>query len=255
MNDPIIITGFQRSGTTAVAYALHKIFCNIINESGIMKTALGEMISMTDRLGEHIQWRFDEPDLFMDTDISDYIKKLYMKLLDSEAHSVHFTKDYKDDMKTSIIDHALREPAHYDYWGDKITNAAHMVPVIKEIFPDAKIIYVLREPLEAIASNLRLGWINSLGNAWSMWMTEFIEYRQWMHSIPHLIVRQKELLESPQKVASDMSKFLDFQFLGRDFGAFVYKGNKPDRVTTNPADYFVSVPNEMMELVELARGL
>ena len=85
MNDPIIITGFQRSGTTAVAYALHKIFCNIINESGIMKTALGEMISMTDRLGEHIQWRFDEPDLFMDTDISDYIKKLYMKLLDSEA--------------------------------------------------------------------------------------------------------------------------------------------------------------------------
>lgn len=255
MDDPIIITGFQRSGTTAVTYALYKSFPNIINESGIMKMAIDHLLSLDSNFKEHISWRFGVDEDSLNWAPASYIKSLYTQLIDSKVHSLKFTKDYPNQPETTIIDEKPLEPGYWHYWGDKITNAGKIIPLIKEIFPESKIIYVVREPLEVIASNLRLNWFPDEESAWNLWMQEAVEYYKWKKDIPHLIIRQKELLNFPQNVAGQMTEFLGHQFLEGDFGSFVYKGDKPERKTTNPSDYNLTIPSKMVAMVQMMRSL
>jgi hypothetical protein len=188
---PLFITGVPRSGTTYMMTLLNrhsKIF--LTDETRVMVWA-------TDVLHRKEVWE--------DTQVLNTDKEAFRHLLVN--HLRFLIRDYY---------HKFMGAASYAYWGDKMPHqpGARYFLAILELYPNAKIINVHRDPRSVVASLLTKGWAKEVAGGVELWCKltwAAIKYEEIFGPEQFLSIHYRDMLRSRRKVALDCLKFLDLQ--------------------------------------------
>ncbi len=257
-DSPIIVTGFQRSGTTMIAYILNKHFPKFTNESGIIQEIVKDYAGVLKNIDNITYSRYGE---YSNEEVvfklkgkpgSQAICQLYNQLYDSGITRNKFTQDY-GKQRTTVIGQKPSSYVDHEVWGDKITNFAGHLKYLKYVFPKAKIIYVIRNGLDSIASNLRLGW-GTEEKLWEKWKIEIEDYLKWSSCDDgYLLIKQEDMLQKGATVYNQLVEFLGKKIDMHHFNSFIYKAEKAEnamRKTTYRYDYLKSIPMVCFNLLE-----
>ncbi|WP_373479703.1 sulfotransferase [Geminocystis sp.] len=155
-NSPIFIVGMPRSGTTLIRYCLNqhsRIY--IAPESNFFRMVYGNR------------------SLLPENTISENADKIIQKLMmfSQEKEDMHLMKEFfylKDNLRTEIAEQAktyqdvakiifsrMAEEKGKIRWGEKTPTHIFYIDQILDLFPDAKIINMQRNPKNMIASNFK----------------------------------------------------------------------------------------------------
>ena len=100
-------------------------------------------------------------------------------------------------------------------WGEKTPGHFRYVPLIKGVFPDAKVISVIRDPRDVSLSLRKVPWSsnNVLHHAWH-WR-QYVQlsqrYRSWYED-DYLELRYEDLLSNPGTTLEELCDFLGLPF-------------------------------------------
>jgi hypothetical protein len=117
-------------------------------------------------------------------------------------------------------------------WGDKRPNYILHLPEILQMFPDAQIIDVVRDPRGAVSSMKELGWFaGSVGPGAELWVASIEAGRFAQARLApdqYLQVRYEDLLDDPPTVLAGVAAFLGLDPDG--VGDMVeYQGHRPEQ--------------------------
>lgn len=185
---PLFIVGFPRSGTTLLEQMLG---CHpLIVPCGELETAIGREANSPD--------------------YPDSLTKLNEK--DRQARLAALRADYLADLNS----HAGHAPAAR-YASDKLPLNLMRIGLIRLLFPEARIIHVLRHPLDAVLSAYFTPFL--FGNEWSLRLADTAHSfaQSWRHAetmrrLPgthFLRVRYEDMVTHPEPVLKQVLAFLD----------------------------------------------
>lgn len=100
-----------------------------------------------------------------------------------------------------------------EIWGDKSPNYRYHLPLIKKIFPEARVLLIVRDPRD-YALSVRNGWGKSLTRAvyrWRMDMGRLLEELP-RSGLAYHIIRYEDLLNHPVGVLRECCGFLSLEF-------------------------------------------
>jgi hypothetical protein len=99
-------------------------------------------------------------------------------------------------------------------WGDKSPNNTKHISVIKEIYPQAKFIHIVRDVRDCCLSANK-AWKSNIyrcAQRWDDTLLEFNNQIKHMNADDIFIIKYENLLENPIERISCMCKFLEIQF-------------------------------------------
>ena len=185
---PLFIVGFPRSGTTLLEQMLGR---------HALIAPCGEITSAIEREG-------GEPDFF---------EKL--NKLNDEDRAMKLAS-LREEYLAALQQHSQQKTGAR-FASDKMPLNLMRLGLIRLLFPEAKIIHVLRHPLDSVLSAYFTPFL--LGNAWSFCLTNiahlFVE--SWRHAeamrqlpgIDYQQVRYEDLVSNPEPVLKNVLEFLD----------------------------------------------
>lgn len=237
-NAPIILTGNQRSSTTFLATMLKK------HPNGSFGTEDG-VIRMA------ILWFYQFkscPELLRYGRFNEFIQLLRIRTKDHHLYNKRIMKEliremYDDRSLENLItqqnvENFIRQICYRFYlkkaktntpkfWGDKYPEYVMQLDQIREIFPQAKYLYLIRHPytnIEAIyrktaAAQKQMGrLIHDLEDC-------VIQYKRWhqkwqkfkLEDINYLELKFEDLIADPDSYIQSIESFLDIKLTGRKF--------------------------------------
>ncbi len=111
--------------------------------------------------------------------------------------------------------HAQKVKPTATRWGDKTPlNSRHLVE-INRLFPEAKIVHVLRDGRDVVASIHELGWHTSLGvtcDAWLSNMKAVSDCPQRNHKGRFLEIRYERLVSDPEEILRQLCEFIGLDY-------------------------------------------
>lgn len=186
---PIVICGAARSGTTALVSALNLNGIKVTNEWGLF-AGVPENRSLKEFIAE-------KQYVINDSELAPWLQLFSGKklLIDEGLFNLPYSK---------LIHYATGGDF---WWGDKWTYEHHISSLLLN-FPNAKIIYIHRDPRQVAISMIKAGMTNSLDEGIDNWCRSVRSWLSWRDSISHLTVLQADLAFNPSKVYEQMSQFL-----------------------------------------------
>ena len=221
--DPILLVGAQRSGTTALAAALSQGIASVggcFTINGKLPYFLRRWWTAPDADAHHL--RSDEvahalgriPEL--DDGEGAWLNRAREALLAS-AHRA-------GDTKVSIVDEVRRvcaEAYGREPWGDKYNEYLLDLPWLHAMFPDARWVFLVREPAEAVAS--MIAWrhdkpwnprdARAASTKWACWTSRWLAFREAVEPRRRLEIDYAALCEGrhdrlSEFVGVDLTPFL-----------------------------------------------
>ncbi len=95
-------------------------------------------------------------------------------------------------------------------WGEKTPQYIWIVPKILEYFPDAKIIHIIRDARDVVASQLKsFFWMNTYMAAYHWQKLCKLNQQYAQNQTNYKWIRYEELIENPKKILSDVCQFIE----------------------------------------------
>ncbi len=213
-NPPFFIVGVGRSGTTLLMSMLnahpevtmppetHFLRRQVIPDHGV------GLEKAEERLGED---------------------KYFSRLGFNSSELLEFFREERVQFDWSLLYRKILleylEESGGSFIGDKDPKSVEYLPVIKAIFPDAKIIHMVRDPRDVVLSRGKAGWSKDRS-----WFTHPLAYRvqfqlgrergRELFGENYLEIKYEELITGPEEILQGVSDFLDIDFSERmlDFG-------------------------------------
>lgn len=202
---PLFLLGSQRSGTTMLRLMLNNHpHLAIPHESAFIIDFFQKRATYGD-LGHRDNARR------MLSDISQHFMVKRGKLIvDPEAILSHPIKTYGDLVAAIFQTHAssLGKPR----WGDKTPSYTPDIDIIREIFPQTKVIHLVRDGRDVVLSHKSIEWA-------SRNLIRLILDWQWKTTIAHKVgavlggdfleIRYEDLVREPEKTLRQICRFID----------------------------------------------
>jgi hypothetical protein len=243
----IIMCGAPRSGTTALAKALHHRYPAFTNELNIYALLVDPYNTRADVLKKvnsitQRRWGF-ELDCRLDackTPLA-FLGEIRRTLLEQFSKKEYsYFEDISEDLKTELRnDHEVYEKSNR-YCGDKDPFYTLIIGHIASVFKDAKYIYIERDGREVAASLLRLNWAHSIEHAFTIWESYVKCWLTSKPSLPSFIeVKQHNLLYAPSKVQEQINEYLQDDLPVEYFKAYVHKNGTSEHMPEgfNPVEF------------------
>jgi hypothetical protein len=227
--NPIILVGAQRSGTTALAAALSKAIatlggCFTIN--GKLPYLLRRWWTSPDADAQHL--RSDEVTHGLTRmpaqgdGADEWLKRAQEALLASACRA--------SKTRVSIVDEVRRvcaEAYGQGPWGDKYNEYLLDLPWFNAMFPDARWVFLVREPGEAVAS--MLAWRHckpwnpretaAASSKWAHWTSRWLAFRDSVAPRQRMEIDYASLCEGHHNKLSE--------FVGVDLTPFLTNFRRP----------------------------
>ena len=237
-NKLLLITGYARSGTTALSSGISLSNKLIFNEAGFLNKFQRHQSLAS--LKKHIEMRLKNRFIKyqkLDTERinrrlevirengnrQEMIEATYNFLLEQDLSSVPFTEDSNDKVKTIHLNKQIKCQKNGKWWGDKVPKLLlHTnIEAIRKEWPDCKLIYIYRDGRDVVASHLRLGWLNP-DKVWQEW-ADSLEALENL-KMDSLVVKQEDLLQNISSVVLSINKYLGENVVDEsDYQTFFYK--------------------------------
>jgi len=102
------------------------------------------------------------------------------------------------------------------YWIEKTPHNVRNADAIIDVFPDARIVHVIREPKDICASLLKQHWGPKGSQRFSSWyvqvMTDALEAREAVPMGHYLAVEMEDLVRTPHREFGRVLRFLDIDY-------------------------------------------
>ena len=138
---PIFILGAQRSGTTLLRLLLNSHSRVAIPEEGDF------FIPLMRKYRSNLKKEVDGKDLLRFIDYIQNNPQFKLWLLNAEVFFDEIKKRkrvYLADLMSGLYEHYAKTQRK-DMWGDKTPSFFRMIPVLSELFPDARFIHIIRD--------------------------------------------------------------------------------------------------------------
>lgn len=205
--EPIFIVGSGRSGTTMLGEILTKANVGRSFEGHFVVKALetfGEKTLAPDELRELILL------------INGYESSQFFKIrLQEHDFDVHQGITARDVVTNALERVARNHPS--GRWIEKTPNYIHYLPLIFKHFPNAKVIWVLRDGRDVAHSVFQKSWgANNIYYAAKAWMRANY-YSDLLDSPQILTVKYEDLLSKPQDGLQRILNYLDFDAVNVEY--------------------------------------
>jgi hypothetical protein len=98
-------------------------------------------------------------------------------------------------------------------WGDKTPSYITQIPLIKKLFPSAKIIHIIRD-VRDYSLSVNVAWGKNMMRSADRWVEGIEEFNVNLKNYSNEIIelRYEDLLDNPQKQLSRICDFIDLEF-------------------------------------------
>lgn len=219
INPPIFIVGAPRSGTTLLQYMLksHPEISLPTGESHFFIPIYQRHAEFGDlKVKENLKFLLTEiynarPDFF-DDDFHGI--KFDINILSDQLHALK-TSTIPDVISTIFQMNATAE--HKKYWGEKTPYYILHLPLIKEMFPNARIVHIIRDGRDCAISMLERRWdlrIYNIYHAAYTWNKYVRSGKDFGINNPdcYFEIKYTNLLNSPHKSLKALCKFLNIEY-------------------------------------------
>lgn len=207
---PVFIIGCPRSGTTLLYHILlssggFAVYRSETNAFDLIALRYGDLRTERDRREFLDKWLRSY--MFTRTGLDrEYISK---RILQDCRSAADFLRIVMED---------ISDAQNVDRWAECTPTHALHLGRIREAFPDAQIIHMIRDGRDAALSLSKLGWIRpfpwdrerelvTAGLYWK-WMVETGRRDARRHSLPYLEVRFEDLVGSPHETTERIGRFI-----------------------------------------------
>lgn len=204
---PIFIVGMPRSGTTLLLAMLSA-------HSQIAITPETQFFGIWMRLYKHLDIRKDNDfKLFWHSFTTG---RHFTRLgLSPAGISKRIEESHEQSFRT-LFAGVLQEYASSKgkpRWGEKSPRHFAHIQTITEWYPNAKVLYLIRDPRAAVASAVRAPWGNpSVARQAQVWNKSIACYEEVQNDPRIRLVRYEELVSNPENVLRDICTFLGEEF-------------------------------------------
>jgi len=137
----------------------------------------------------------------------------WVKLWDLELTSDHFASCRSYSQMVSLLFGAWARREGKPRWGDKTPLNLTEMPTLLQIFPEAKIIHIVRDGRDVALSWLQTGYhprnLYFAARLWNRWVGQAFHTGQELPAVNYLLVQYESLLGSPSKTMRNICKFID----------------------------------------------
>jgi hypothetical protein len=161
-----------------------------------------------------------KPGINLDSDFKNYLKKR----ASSEGISAAVM------LNELMIYFAKKAGVKSKRWIEKTPRHACLVPEILTFYPNARIIYIIRDPRDVVSSTLRFIEFKSEKKRWwycakraKMWKKEVergINLIQSVNKKKAMIIRYEDIIENPEKYLKNIMKFLNENYYNEALNNF-----------------------------------
>lgn len=202
---PVFLLGSQRSGTTMLRLMLNNHPNLAIPHESVFITVYFPKLSHYGDLRDH-----DNAKRLLE-DVSQHPQVRRGKLIvNSDAILDRPIETYRDfiDAIFQTYAAALGKPR----WGDKTPSYTADIDIIRGIFPDAKIVHLVRDGRDVVLSHKSIEWAS--GN-----LPKLVLDWQWKTTIAHKVgavlkddfleIRYEDLVRRPEEILRSICRFID----------------------------------------------
>jgi len=212
---PVFVLGSARSGTSAMAQALLKVKRYRGFEEGHMLDLLAHWAA---QLHKFYNLKYDETVAGRNTMVE------------------QVPQQYLDDALNHVFVDLTRELFGEGYWVDKTPNsdAIHLAPRFRDLWPNARFIFMRRRALENLASRVRKFTVYDFAKncrEWTDAMQAWLSVRDELQGAA-IEVDQMYLSRHPQQVADQLRGFLGLDEIETRVLAEALAHDRPQRTAT-----------------------
>ena len=207
---PIFIVGMPRSGTTLLRA--------LLNQHPQISLALTE----SHFIPYFIKTFGDQPSLETPAKVEHFIKRFHQTVFYQNLSQQGYTFTAEDlrqharlDSWASIFETILRhfspDPHNPDViWGDKTPGYLQHIPLLRQLYPNAKVLHITRDPRDYCLS-VKQSWGKNIYRAAHRWQATLNKTRQAGHELgdAYLEVTYEALLAETEDVMGRIADFLE----------------------------------------------
>lgn len=215
MNNPVFVLGCDRSGTTLLSLLLSQSpDLHMTLESGFIP-------DLYKKREEYGNFNISKQRWFFIRDLQTTNATSNTKAFDifeltakqaEQCIKEAAPTDYAGAVKALFSKAAQRHDK--PRWGNKTPKYVHNIDLLVELFPDAKIVHLIRDPRDVAASIKRVGWTNTIKEAAQFWnkrVTDALRGRQ-LDSDSYYELKYETLLENPSTTLKNIYNWLEIDF-------------------------------------------
>ena len=210
-NKPIFIVGCERSGTTVIRLILHT-HPNIAipPQTKILKKLYKRRFIFRDlskkqnrsRIAEYVLTNYDKKTKLVDLGVDP--QSIHQKI-QSSGNSIGAIG--------AIIFQEYAKKHHKLRWGDKRPYYIKYLRQLLQLFPDAQIIHIVRDPRDVVASLLSMPWwkkdlISSILN-WKEAIHKGSIMKKQLSSDQYFELRYEDFIDNPEQWVKQICRFLN----------------------------------------------
>lgn len=245
INSPIFIVGPPRSGTTLLAAMLanhSRIACGPETHF-FSKLSLKELqAAVSDR-----EWPKKAVNQLASLHLSgQLVHQLFgLPLTELDQYLQHRSPNIQSMLEALVQAHAqsLGKPR----WAEKTPNHLLYIDLIRQLFPDASVIRIIRDPRDVALSLRKLPWASQsiLANAylWQSWIDQSQSF--FLADNNTLTLRYEDLISDPKEIMCQVCRFI-----GEKFEEEMVDTTRAARTVTSPGEPWKS---QVFQEIDLSR--
>ncbi|MEL7835183.1 sulfotransferase [Fodinibius sp. Rm-B-1B1-1] len=215
MNNPVFVLGCDRSGTTLLSLLLSQSpDLHMTLESGFIPDLYPKKDSYGDFSTSKQRWFFIR-DLQTTNATSNTIAFDIFELTDKQAEqSIREAAPTDYAGAINALFSKTAEQKGKSRWGNKTPKYVHNIDLLVDLFPDAKIIHILRDPRDVAASIKKVGWTHTIKEAAQFWndrVSDGLEGRT-LGEDSYYELKYESLLKQPDQTLKNLYDWLNIDF-------------------------------------------